>query len=345
VFASGVLHPLIAFLKDVLLDEALAEENDFLIKRMSETLSILCQEDGSPAYEKVADAAPALFTIIKEVTNIEACKHVLNCLSCFTDEEHRIARILEANIIPNLVGYLDCSDNIMIVLTLKFLGKMIENGSDDQADAILNVSSTKRLMKNMFKLLKERSDQQSIGAFVYYTLGIISLRKNYHNLIFKNAEYLQQCIDHVSKADWDAIQFFNNLASKINKLELLSIIGILDHICRMIQQDLMDQDVIDAGVVIIFNLLRAGARICRKEATNNLFLIKVKQSCVLNGMKELKKRPNSGVPRKVYETLEKYSQETILRKKLRLKRAIICFRKERHSLFGLFQNEKKKLCI
>jgi len=134
---------------------------------------------------------------------------------------------------------------------------------------------------------------------------------------------------------------------ELNKGKIISMsrAGVLDSMCKLIQQDLTDEIVIDGGLMAIQNYLDFGARMSRKEATNDKHLIKVKQRSTLNRIKKLRRSQNSEVWKQAFGILNKYLKEPILRKKLRLKRAIICFRNERHSLFGLFQNRKKKLCV
>jgi len=57
-------------------------------------------------------------------------------------------------------------------------------------------------MRNMFKLLKQKPDQQDIVFEVYSTLEFIALRKNYYRLVLDNAEYAQQCIGDALKVSF-----------------------------------------------------------------------------------------------------------------------------------------------
>ena len=123
---------------------------------------------------------------------------------------------------------------------------------------------------------------------------------------------------------------------------------VLDSMCKLIQQE-FDSSQYDylmfRGLETIERFLEFGASISRKEATNNKSLIKVKQKDVLKRIEKLKKSQVSDVSGPAFGILNKYFKEPILRKNLRLKRAIICFGNERHALFGLSKNEKKKLSI
>jgi len=66
---------------------------------------------------------------------------------------------------------------------------------------------------------------------------------------------------------------------------------------------------------------------------------------IINRIKKLKGIEYFAVSTFAPEIFNKYLKRHVLRKKLRLKRAIICYRNERHSLFGLFLNKKKRLSI
>ena len=83
----------------------------------------------------------------------------------------------------------------------------------------------------------------------------------------------------------------------------------------------------------------------RKEATNNKYLIKLKHKGAINKIKQFRGSQNSDLCKMTLGIWKKYLKVQLLRRKLRLKRAIICFRNERHSLFGLFQNKKKRLSV
>ena len=131
-----------------------------------------------------------------------------------------------------------------------------------------------------------------------------------------------------------------------NKNQMISMSrnGVFDCLCQMIQQDLSN-DVIVTGLKGLQNFLAYGAFMSQKEATNNKYLIKLKQKGIINKIKQLRGSQNSDVSGMNLGIWKKYLKVQLLRRKLRLKRTIICFRKERHSLFGLFQNQKKRLTV
>ncbi len=119
---------------------------------------------------------------------------------------------------------------------------------------------------------------------------------------------------------------------------------VFDCLCKTIQQSLSD-DIMVIGLEEIKNFLTFGALMARKEANNNKYMIKLKQKNVLKNMKKLKETQNSESSGLALKMWKKYLKGNILRKKLRLKRAIVCFGNERHSLYGLFQNKKKRLSV
>jgi len=122
--------------------------------------------------------------------------------------------------------------------------------------------------------------------------------------------------------------------------------GVFDCLCQLILQDLPDDQTVVLVLEGIREFLIFGASTSRKEATNNKYLIKLKQGSIFNIIRKLLKESHDSESFELtFGTLNKYLKRHILRKKLRLKRMIVCFRNERHSLFGLFQNKKKKLCV
>ncbi len=119
-------------------------------------------------------------------------------------------------------------------------------------------------------------------------------------------------------------------------------VGVFDCMCKLVNQDRSEKTFV---LELIKYFLASGTLMSRKEATNNKYLIKLKQKDVVNGIKKLKKSQDSEVSKEAFGILKGYLKEPILKKKLRLKRAIICFKNERHALFGIFQNKKKKLSV
>ena len=103
----GVLNSLVT-----LLEEALERKDNTSIKQGTWALSVLCQGNPLPAYEKVADATPILGTIIKEVTDLEVCSDALRALVSFSTEKRKITRVLEADNIPSLVKYLEYNTTV-----------------------------------------------------------------------------------------------------------------------------------------------------------------------------------------------------------------------------------------
>ncbi len=83
----------------------------------------------------------------------------------------------------------------------------------------------------------------------------------------------------------------------------------------------------------------------RKQATNNKFLIKMKQNGAVKKIKESMESQEEEVSEVTLGIWDKYLKKQFLRRKFKLKKAILCFRNERHSLFGIFKNEKKRLDV
>jgi len=121
--------------------------------------------------------------------------------------------------------------------------------------------------------------------------------------------------------------------------------GVFDCLCKFMQQDTPDDPTILVGLTGIRNLLTVAALMSMKQATNNKWLIRLKQRVVVKRIKNSKESQDSKVSELALEILNKYLRGRILKKKLKLKRAVICFRNERHSLFGLVQNKKKRLSV
>ncbi len=139
----------------------------------------------------------------------------------------------------------------------------------------------------------------------------------------------------------------SNMTAYAKKKQLSSMArnGILHCICQLIKRDMPDNQVILNVLKTMQIFLTLGALISRKEAANSKYLIKLKQKSVLYKIKKLKTRQNPEVSGLTLQILKKFFKEDLLKKKMKLKRAIICFRNERHALFGLFKNEKKRLCV
>jgi len=112
--------------------------------------------------------------------------------------------------------------------------------------------------------------------------------------------------------------------------------GVFDCLCELIKQNLPSLFV-ELGLRGIQNFLTFGALMSRKEATNNKYLVKLKQKNAVDRIKI----PDSEVSKLALAIRSRYLKEHLLKKKPRLKRAILCFRNERHSLYGLFQDKKK----
>ncbi len=89
------------------MEVTLAEKDDYLLERGTWVLANLCECSPGPAYEKVTDAIPFLCTTIKEEINLDVCKNILKALEYFAHKKPEIARILEYNIIPSLVRFLE----------------------------------------------------------------------------------------------------------------------------------------------------------------------------------------------------------------------------------------------
>ena len=98
----GALHPLIDMLK-----EALVEKSTPLIRQGTRALSNLCRGRPLPAYERVADATLVLCTVVQEVSDIDILRDAIWTLLYLSDGEHKVARVLEADIVPSLVRYLE----------------------------------------------------------------------------------------------------------------------------------------------------------------------------------------------------------------------------------------------
>ena len=119
--------------------------------------------------------------------------------------------------------------------------------------------------------------------------------------------------------------------------------GVFDCLCKLFQEGLFDRrDLLLSGIL---NLLTSEVLMARKQAMNNKHLIKLKQKDVINKIKSLRASQDQQVSERAVKIWTRYLKGNLLRKNLRLKRTIICFRNERHSLFGLSQNKKKKLCV
>ena len=97
-----VLHPLIDVLK-----QALVNKDMTLIRQGTKALSNLCRTKPLPVYERVADATPILCTVVQKVTDIETLRDVLWALFSLSDSEHKLARVLETDVFPSLVRYLE----------------------------------------------------------------------------------------------------------------------------------------------------------------------------------------------------------------------------------------------
>jgi len=113
----------------------------------------------------------------------------------------------------------------------------------------------------------------------------------------------------------------------------------------LIQQDFPDNQVIIIGLKGLENYLEFGASMSRKQATNNKFLIKMKQNGAVKKIKESMESQEEEVSEVTLGIWDKYLKKQFLRRKFKLKKAILCFRNERHSLFGIFKNEKKRLDV
>jgi len=96
------LHPLIDMLK-----EALVKKDTPLIRQGTRALSNLCRGRPLPAYERVADATSVLCTVVQEVTEIDILQDALWALFYLSNEEHKVTRVLEADIVPSLIRYLE----------------------------------------------------------------------------------------------------------------------------------------------------------------------------------------------------------------------------------------------
>jgi len=103
---------------------------------------------------------------------------------------------------------------------------------------------------------------------------------------------------------------------------------------------------IDLGLTGIKKFLAVTEMMSRKHASNNRCLIKLKQKKIVDRMEKSKKSWDLRVSKQALEILDKYLEGHLLKKKIRLKKMVVCFKNEkRHSFFGLFINKKKRLCI
>jgi len=88
------------------LNQALVSKNEEFIKQGTWALSNLCSGRPLPDYEMVADATPVLCRVVQEVTDIEVLKDALWPIS-YHSKEGGVARLLESDIVPPLIRYLE----------------------------------------------------------------------------------------------------------------------------------------------------------------------------------------------------------------------------------------------
>ena len=122
--------------------------------------------------------------------------------------------------------------------------------------------------------------------------------------------------------------------------------GVFDCLCKSIQQDPPNDFMILLGLRGIEDSLNFTSQMSRKQAINNLCLIKLKQKKIVDRIKKSKESQDERLSELAVEVLNKYLKGHLLKKRLKLKKMVVCFRNEkRYSQFGLFQNKKKKLSV
>jgi len=96
------LHPLIDVLR-----KALERKDHTLIKQGTWALSNLCRTKPLQPFERVADATPVLCTVVQEVTDSDIICDALWALGYLSDEEYKVTRVLEVDVVPSLIRCLE----------------------------------------------------------------------------------------------------------------------------------------------------------------------------------------------------------------------------------------------
>lgn len=99
---NGALHPLIDAV-----NEALVSKNQELIQLGTWALSNFLKRLPLPLHGRVADAIPVLCRVVQEVTDFKVLKDAMGSIRELSNREETIARLLEADMVPTLMRYLE----------------------------------------------------------------------------------------------------------------------------------------------------------------------------------------------------------------------------------------------